>query len=184
MNLLDLSSRTVRYAAVEKKKKIQCLSAGVSFLFWCVATVVIHHSGVVLCHSNPEVVKCLLLLLRCSSLRMCCYQARSAQMSIKISVRWRRDITGALFGRGKGHVIATYSVIRRAECHYIIWVTTKIKNTFFFPLWPQVSAGVFPVWKRLSLSLLYLSVRLLKASNPSWPGCDSAHLRAVQALGR
>lgn len=130
MNLRKLSSQTVRYGAVKIKNTV-FISWSRFFLFWCVATVIIHHSGVVLCHSNPEVVKRLLLLLRCSSLRMCYYQACSTQMNIKISARWRHDITNALFGWGKGHVIATYSVIRSAECHYIKLVTIKIKNTFF-----------------------------------------------------
>lgn len=88
------------------------------------------------------------------------------QMCIKISVQWRHDITNALFGWGKGHIIATYSVIRRAEC---------LSN---------VSAGVFPVWECLCVCVcVFIYICLLKASTPSWPRCDSAHLRAAQALG-
>lgn len=127
MNLRKLSNQTVRYAAVKIENTV-FISWSAFFLFWFAAMVVIHHSGAVLCQSNPEVVKRLLLLLRCSSVRMCYYQACSTQMKIKISVRWRHDITAALSGWGKGRVIATYSVIRRPECHYITWVTTKIKN--------------------------------------------------------
>lgn len=43
------------------------------------------------------------------------YQSSSMQMCIKISVQWRHDITNSRFGRGTGHIIATYSVIRWAE---------------------------------------------------------------------
>lgn len=166
-------SLPVRYAAWgKKKKKIQCLSAGVSFF-------------VLVCGNSryPSQPSCVvskqrragLLLRRCLSRRMCYYQASCMQMCIKISVQWRHDITNALFGWGKGHIIATYSVIRWAECPYITWATTKIKN---------VSAGVFPVWECLCVCVcVFIYICLLKASTPSWPRCDSAHLRAAQALG-
>lgn len=36
---------------------MQSLSVWVTFLVWCMATVSIHHSYVVFCDSNPEVVK-------------------------------------------------------------------------------------------------------------------------------
>lgn len=59
-----------------------------------------------------------LLLLLCLSRRLRYYQPRCMQMCIKISVKWRHDITNVVFGWGKGHIIEAYSVIRRAVCLY------------------------------------------------------------------
>lgn len=63
----------------------------------------------------------------------------------------------------------------RAQCHYITWVITKITHSLFV-LTSRLC------WCCHSVHT-YLSIRLLKALTRSWPGCDSAHLRAVQALG-
>lgn len=78
----------------------------------CVATVN-HHSGVVLCHSSPEVVKSLLPFFESVPSSTMIYQP-----GINISAPRRHDITHYLRGWGGGHVTSTHSIIKRVRRHY------------------------------------------------------------------
>jgi len=131
-----------------KKIKIQCLSSGVSFLFCCVATVSINHSGVVLCHSNPEVVKYLLLMLRSSSLRMCHYQSCIIQMDKNIGTvaPWH-------------HKYSIWLRKKSQNCNMLcFYKDSKDKICILLWLWPEIGAGVFlcfSVWTCLSVSVFF-----------------------------
>lgn len=129
MHLHKWASQTVRLCLMEKKtKKTWRLSSGVRLFSFCFVLV---------CGNSRYPSRSNCAVSRRQQRRLPCFISVNALLSDMMYADVHENICAAapwhhkcpIGGvRRKGHVIATYSVIRRAECHCIPGVTSKMEK--------------------------------------------------------
>lgn len=137
MHLHKWTSQIVRLCLMEKKHSVYQVEWGFFFCF------------VLACGNSRYPSRSSCAVSRREQSRLPCFISANALLSdmmyadvhenICTVAPWHHKCPIGEVGR-KGHVIATYSVIRRAECHYIPGVTSKMEKIL---LWPQVSVLFF-----------------------------------------